>query len=118
MIPSWCAYRGGRFVGQDPPSCIDEAPKDDDWAPLLAGLGYLPSQEVGDDTGLSYTLYEGKDGWIVCFCTAGRCVWIVCDDWPDLIGILSKLSAIALSGLINKDYPDKRPWIPVRAIKP
>jgi hypothetical protein len=64
---------------------------------------YHLSQNVGEDSGLHYALQESDDGWCVSFSTAGRYCDILCDTWPDLIGILAVLSPIALAALINEE---------------
>lgn len=86
-------YRNGRFT---------KAPEIDGSDGGLDASGYSASQRVGDDCGLHYMLYaKGDDphaeSFVVRFGDAAYYCTILCESWPDLIGLLSKLSPIALA---------------------
>jgi hypothetical protein len=65
----------------------------------LYRMGYTPSQNVGDDSGLSYQLHEKDDprSWVVVFQTASSYSVILVETWPDLIDLLGRLSPIVLA---------------------
>jgi hypothetical protein len=111
-------YEGGRFTPGDPLG-LDSA---EDYQEALQKQGYLLSQDVGENCSLSYTLFEHEDdGWVVLFRTFGRCAWILCRDWPDLIDLLHKLSTIALAGVLSHSDQDGRDapcHMPIGPVKP
>ncbi len=72
-------------------------------------VGYHKSQDVGDESGLSYALFESRGEtpktypWLVAFFTAGQGCTICCDSWPDLIDVLGKLSPIATAATLDAE---------------
>jgi hypothetical protein len=107
-LPGSYVYQGGRFVAGDPLGLDDPSSPADTMDKRLEELGYIPSQKAGDDSGLSYELYEkGGNSWVVFFSTCYHYCIIVVYTWPDLIGLLRDLSVIALAGLIRTDADDE-----------
>ena len=105
-------FAGGVFTPLDLaarfPNGSDGATGEDRW---LKSIGFHRSQAVGDQNGLSYELHECSEerAWLVLFQTAGKATYILCETWPDLIELLSKLSVIALAGVIDQGPREQGP---------
>jgi hypothetical protein len=111
-------YRDGKFIAGDPLGLNDS----DSINKALERHGYSPSQDVGDDAGLCYSLWEHDErGWVVCFDTATGGCTIVVEGWPDLVDLLAKLSVIVLAGTL-RDWDDNGKncpvHLPVRQVGP
>jgi hypothetical protein len=86
-------FSDGKF---DADNSISDEPESDGWR---------TSQHVGDQCGLSYSLFEKQDEpWIVIVNTAAEYCLIACYTWPDLIELLAKLAPIAISGWMNEEW--------------
>ncbi len=112
---NYLVYRNGVYRREDPIEFTAADNSERCCSEVLETRGYHRSQDVGDTSGLSYTLWEHHtEGWVVNFGTACRFCCIHVADWPDLIDLLHKLSIIALAGLITEDYGYHGVYFPVR----
>lgn len=93
-------FENGRFNRCDPVVSHKKDPDDqeDDVDGMLISAGFTTSQHFGEPYGLSFTLYESDNCFVVSYCTACKYCLISCTEWPDLIELLEKLSGPVLLG--------------------